>query len=55
MSRKRRKNYTPAEKVSVLRQHWLEKTLVSELCDEYHLAPALFYQWQRQFFEQGAA
>ena len=55
MSRKPRKNYTPAEKVPILRRHLLEKTPVSDLCDEYHLAPTLFYQWQRQFFEQGAA
>ena len=55
MSRKVRKNYTPAEKVAILRRHLLEKTPVSNLCDEYQLAPTVFYQWQKQFFEQGAS
>lgn len=55
MSRKPRKNYTPAEKVAILKRHLLERTPVSDLCDEYQLAPTLFYQWQKQFFEQGAS
>lgn len=55
MSRKARKNYTPHEKVAILRRHLLEKVPVSDLCDEHQLAPTLFYQWQKQFFEQGAA
>lgn len=55
MSRKPRKNYTPQEKVAILKRHLLEKTPVSDLCDEYQLAPTLFYQWQKQFFEQGTA
>ena len=28
---------------------------VSDLCDEYQLQPTLFYNWQKQFFENGAA
>ena len=55
MSRKPRKNYTPAEKVAILKRHLLEKVPVSDLCDEHQLAPTLFYQWQKQFFEQGTA
>jgi transposase len=52
--RKSRKNYTPVQKVAILRRHLLEKVPVSDLCDEYQLQPALFYQWQKQFFENGA-
>jgi transposase-like protein len=55
MSRKPRKNYTPTEKVAILKRHLLEKVPVSDLCDEHQLAPTLFYQWQKQFFEQGSA
>jgi len=52
--RKQRKNYTPEEKVSILRKHLVEGTPVSELCDKYQLQPTVFYRWQKQFFEKGA-
>jgi transposase len=53
--RKPRKNYTPAEKVAILRRHLIEHVPVSDLCDEHKLSPTLFYAWQKQFFENGAA
>ena len=53
--RKPRKNYTPPEKVAILRRHLLDKVPVSDLCDEYQLQPTLFYAWQKLFFENGAA
>src|SRR4051812_657797 len=53
--RKPRKHYTPTEKVAILRRHLLEKTSISDLCDQYHLKPTVFYSWQRQLFENGAA
>ena len=53
--RKPRKNYTPVEKVAILRRHLIDHVPVSDLCDEYRLAPTLFYIWQKQFFENGAA
>jgi transposase len=53
--RKLRKNYTPAEKVAILRRHLIDKVPVSDLCDEHHLQPTLFYAWQRTFFENGPA
>lgn len=52
MSRKR-KNYTPEEKVAILRRHLLEKVPVSDLCDELGLNPNVFYGWQKQLFENG--
>lgn len=54
MSRKR-KNYTPEEKVAILKRHLLEKVPVSDLCDELGLNPTVFYGWQKLFFENGAA
>lgn len=53
--RKRRHNYTPEEKVAILRRHLVEHVAVSDLCDEYQLQPKNFYGWQKQFFENGAA
>jgi transposase len=53
--RKARKNYTPVEKVAILRRNLLDHVPVSELCDEHPLSPTLFYQWQKQFFENGPA
>ena len=53
--RKPRKNDTPVEKVAILRRHLLDHVPVSDLCDEHQLSPTLFYQWQKQFFENGPA
>lgn len=55
MARKQRKNYTAREKVQILRRHLLDKVAISDLCDEYHLHPTVFYRWQKEFFEHGAA
>ena len=53
--RKKRHNYTPEEKVSILRRHLIDRVPVSDLCDEYQLQPRVFYEWQKLFFENGAA
>ena len=51
----KRKKYTSDQKVKILRAHLLEKALVSDLCDKYGISPALFYRWQKEFFEKGSA
>jgi len=53
--RKKRKHYSPEEKVRLLKEHLVNGTAVSQICDENKLQPTVFYRWQRQFFEQGAA
>lgn len=53
--KKKRYNYTPQEKVAILKRHLIDRIAVSDLCDEYQLQPKLFYNWQRQFFENGAS
>ena len=53
--RKPRKNYTPVEKVAILRRHLIDRVPVSDLCDEHQLSPTLLYLWQKQFFENGTA
>ena len=46
---------TPQQKVAILREHLVEQVPVSDLCDKHKLHPTLFYQWQKAFFENGAA
>ncbi len=53
--RKQRKNYTAQEKVFILKRFLVDRVAVSDLCDEYHLQPTVFYRWQKEFFENGAA
>jgi len=50
-----RKQYSAEEKVAILRRHLLDKVPVSELCEEKGLKPTVFYRWQKEFFENGAA
>lgn len=54
MNRKR-KNYSPQEKVAILKRHLVEKVPVSDLCDEHGLHPTVFYRWQKEFFEKGSS
>ncbi len=51
---RKRKQYQAAEKVAIIRHHLLEKESVADLCDQYGIAPSLYYRWQKQFFEGGA-
>jgi len=52
---RKRKYYSPQQKVAILRRHFLDDVPVSDLCDEYGLQPGVFYRWQRQLFENGTA
>jgi len=54
MSRQRRR-FEPAEKVKIIREHLVDKRPLSEVCEQYGIAPTQFYQWQKQFFEHGTA
>jgi transposase InsO family protein/transposase-like protein len=53
--KKERHNYTPQEKVTILRKHLIEKQPVSEICDKHNLQPTVFQRWMKEFFENGAA
>jgi transposase-like protein len=53
--KKTRKHYTADEKVAILRRHLLNQEPISKLCDEVGLQPTVFYRWQKEFFENGAA
>jgi transposase-like protein len=50
-----RQHLSAEEKVAILRRHLLEKVPVSELCDKHGISPNNFYNWQKIFFENGAA
>ena len=51
----KRKRFSAEEKVRLLRLHLIEKQPVSQICDQHGVNPNVFYCWQKQFFEHGAA
>lgn len=55
MAHTRRPNFTAAEKVAILREALLKREPVSAVCERHRIQPSQFYQWQMQFFENGAA
>jgi transposase len=52
---KPRRYFPGPERVAILKRHLVEKTPVSDLCDELGIGPSLFYRWQKEFFENGHA
>jgi transposase len=50
-----RLHFSAEEKVRLLKLHLVEGRAISAICDEHEIHPTLFYQWQRTFFENGAA
>lgn len=50
-----RRHFSAEEKVRLLKLHLVEGRPISAICDEHEIHPTLFYQWQRTFFENGAA
>jgi transposase len=50
-----RRQYSAEEKVRLLRLHLVEGQPISAICDQHQIHPTLFYQWQKTFFENGAA
>ena len=51
----KRKHVNADQKVAILRRYLVEKTPISDLCDEYGIQPSQVYQWQKLLFENGAA
>ena len=50
-----RRQFSPEQKIKILRQHLLEKTPISEVCEKHQITPTQFYQWQKTLFENGPA
>jgi len=55
MTKKKARQFMPEQKVAILREHLIDRASVSDVCDKHELRPTVFYRWQQQFFEQGAA
>jgi transposase-like protein len=55
MAKKTRKRFAAEEKVAILRLHLLEHIPISDLCDQHGIHPTMFYRWQKELFENGAA
>ena len=53
--KRKQKQYQPAKKVAIIREHLVEKVPVSDICDKYGIHPSVYYRWQKQFFEGGEA
>jgi transposase len=52
---RRYRQHSAADEVAILRQVLLEGQAVSKVCEEHDVSRTLFYTWQKQFFENGAA
>ncbi len=50
-----RSMFTAQEKAAVVKRYLVDKTPVSDLCDEFGLQPTQVYQWQRELFENAEA
>ena len=51
MTKRTPRRFSPAQKATIVRNHLSKKTKVSELCDEFELQPSVFYEWQKQVFD----
>ena len=47
----KRKQFTPEQKVAMVRRHLIENVPVSNLCDEFGIHATQYYNWQKQLFE----
>lgn len=47
----KRRQFSPQQKASILREHLVDKALVSELCERHDLQPSVFYQWRAQLLD----
>ena len=51
MSKPKRRHFTPEKKAEILREHFVEKVPVSDLCEKHKIQPSVFYGWQKQLLE----
>lgn len=54
MAKRKRRHFSGAEKVEILKRHFIGGERVSDICEELKLQPTVFYDWQKKFFENGA-
>ena len=51
----KRKRVAGGQKLAILKRYLVDKTPISDLCDEYGIQPSQVYQWQKVLFENGEA
>jgi transposase len=49
--KRERRHWSAEDKTKLLRQHLIEKTPVSKICEQAELAPSLFHRWLEQLFQ----
>jgi len=47
------KSYSPKEKAAILKQHFVGKKPISDMCEEYRIKPEVFRRWETAFFDNG--
>ncbi len=50
-----KRKFEADEKVSILKRFLCDKESVSDICEQIGIAPNMFYRWQKEFFDNGAA
>lgn len=53
MVKKKPRIYSPEFKIKLLKQHLIDKLIVSEICEKNNIKPSLFYKWQNELFASG--
>ena len=48
MPKTERRHFTAEKKAEIVRRHLVDRVPVSDLCDEYKIAPSMLYNWQKQ-------
>lgn len=51
MSKRKKPRLSAEEKSKILKKHFVELIPVSQLCEDYGISPATFYNWQKKLFE----
>ena len=50
-----RRHFSAEEKAGAVKRHVMGGESVSSICEALGIAPNLFYRWQQELFEHGAA
>lgn len=49
--KRERRHWSAEDKTKLLRQHLIEKTPISKICEQAQLAPSLFHRWLELLFQ----
>ena len=48
----KRRRYSPAQKVKIIREHLEKNISVPDICEKYRIHPNQFYRWKKELFER---